>query len=159
MKIASTFRSVLLSLVPVLVWCAADAELLQQDQPEPGAQEPDDAQAVQVQYLEIVTPDMDATCSALEKVHGVRFGEPEADLGNARTAALAGGGRIGVRKPMHDAETPVVRPYLVVDDIDAAAEAAAEAGADFMVPPMEAPGRGKYAIYFLGGIQHALWQN
>ena len=60
-------------------------------------------------------------CAAYEKLHGVSFGEPEAGLGNARTAALANGGMIGVRAPMHETETPVVRPYVLVDDVDAAA--------------------------------------
>jgi len=88
----------------------------------------------------------------------VSFGEPDADLGNARTAALTSGEMIGVRVPMHDAEEPVVRSYLLVDDIDPAAEAAKAAGAEFMLPPMESPGRGKFAIYMLGGIQHGPWQ-
>ena len=113
---------------------------------------------MQIRYIEIVTPDVDAVCSAYEKLHGVSFSAPEAGLGNARTAALAGGGMIGVRAPMHDAEDPVVRPYLLVDDIDAAAAAAAEAGGEIAHPPMEIAGHGKFAIYIQGGIHHGLWQ-
>ena len=113
---------------------------------------------MQLQYLEIVTPDVDATCTTYARVHGVTFGPPEPGLGNARTAALRGGGRIGVRAPMHESEQPVVRPYVLVDDIEAAAKAAAEAGAVIAHPPMEIPGHGKFAIFIQGGIQHALWQ-
>jgi predicted enzyme related to lactoylglutathione lyase len=113
---------------------------------------------VQVQYLEIVTPDLDKTCRALEKLHGVAFSKPEAALGNSRTAALKGGGRIGVRAPMRETEEPVVRPYILVDDIDAAAKAAEAAGGEIAHPPFEIPGQGKFAIYVLGGIQHGLWQ-
>ncbi len=113
---------------------------------------------MQIQYLEIVTPDMDAVCAAYEKLHGVSFSAPEAGLGNARTAVLAGGGMIGVRAPMHDAEDPLVRPYLLVDDIDAAAAAAAETGGEIAHPPMEIPGHGKFAIYIQGGVHHGLWQ-
>lgn len=113
---------------------------------------------MRVQYLEIVTPDMQATCGALETLHGVRFSTPEAGLGNARTATLAGGGRIGVRAPMHAAEEPVVRPYLLVKDIEAAVEAARAAGAEIAHPPLEIPGHGTFAIYIQGGIQHGLWQ-
>jgi predicted enzyme related to lactoylglutathione lyase len=113
---------------------------------------------MQIHYLEIVTPDVDATCGALEKVHGVSFSAPEAGLGNARTAALKDGGQIGVRAPMHEAEEPVVRPYVPVDDIEAAAEAAQVAGAEIAHPPMEIPGHGKFAIYIQGGIHHGLWQ-
>ena len=153
-----TLRSVLLSLVPASLVCAphtADARI-HQDRPE--AQESAEEEAMQVHYLEIVTPDVDATCGALEELHGVEFGEPVADLGNARTAALKGGGRIGVRAPMHAAEEPVVRPYVLVDDVEAAAEAAQTAGGEIALPPTKIPGQGKIAIYFQGGIQHGLWQ-
>ncbi len=95
---------------------------------------------MQVQYLEIVTPDVDAVCATYAKVHGVQFSEPEAGLGGARTADLAGGGRIGIRAPMHEAEDPVVRPYVLVDDIEAATKAAEKAGAEIAHPPMEIPG-------------------
>ena len=112
-----------------------------------------------VQYLEIVTPDVDATCAALEQLHGVTFGEADARLGNARTAALESGGRIGVRAPMAEHEEPVVRPYALVDDIESAVTAAAAAGAEIAMPPTEIPGHGgEFAIYILGGIQHGLWQ-
>ena len=113
---------------------------------------------MQVQYLEIVTPDVDATCGALEKLHGVSFSAPEAGLGNARTARLGGGGLIGVRAPMHESEAPVVRPYILVEDIESAVEAAKAAGCEIAHPPMEIPGRGKFAIYIQGGIHHGLWQ-
>ena len=113
---------------------------------------------MQVHYLEIVTPDMDATCVALEKLHGVSFSAPEAGLGNARTAPLDGGGLIGVRAPMHEAEEPVVRPYILVEDIVAAVDAAKASGGEIAHPPLEIPGRGKFAIYIQGGIHHGLWQ-
>ena len=116
------------------------------------------AKAMQVHYLEIVTPDLDATCDALEQLHGVSFGEPEAGLGNARTAPLAGGGLIGVRAPMRESEEPVVRPYVLVDDIEAAVEAAKAAGCEIAHPPLELPGHGTFAIYIQGGIHHGLWQ-
>lgn len=115
--------------------------------------------ALNVHYLEIVTGSVDDTCHALAKTHGVVFGDPVAELGNARTATLVGGGRIGVRAPMHDAEKPAVRPYVLVEDIEAALEAAKQAGAAIMVPSMEIPGQGTIALYTLGGIEHGLWQN
>ena len=111
-----------------------------------------------VQYLEIVTADVDATCSALEELHAVRFGEPKAELGNARTAKLEGGGRVGVRAPMREDEEPVVRPYVLVEDIEAAVKAAKAAGGEIAMPATEIPGHGKFAIYFQGGIQHGLWE-
>lgn len=116
------------------------------------------SRAVRVQYLEIVTPDVDATCRALTTSNGVAFGPPVAAFGDARTASLAGGGRIGVRAPMHAAERPVVRPYVLVDDIEAAFAAAVAAGAEVAHPPLEIPGEGTFAIYVLAGIEHGLWQ-
>ena len=130
-----------------------------QDPPAPDAQASKKEKAMLVQYLEVVTADVDATCSALEKLHGVAFGQPEAALGHARTAALKGGGRIGVRAPMRADEESVVRPYVLVDDIEAAVKTAQSAGGDFAVTATEIPGHGKFAIYFQGGIQHGLWQN
>ena len=101
---------------------------------------------------------VDATCSVLEKVHGVSFGSPVEELGNSRTAALRGGGMLGVRAPLRETELPVVRPYALVEDIEAAVQAAHAAGAVIALPPMEIPGHGKFAIYILGGIEHGVWQ-
>ncbi len=113
---------------------------------------------MQIHYLEIVTKDVDAVCAAYAAANGTQFGKPDAGLGNARTAALPGGGLVGVRAPMHETEQPVVRPYWLVDDIEAAVAAAAEAGGEVAHPPMEIPGRGTFAIYIHGGIHHGLWQ-
>lgn len=113
---------------------------------------------MQVHYLEIVTPEVDATCASCSELHGVTFGEADASLGGARTASLANGGMIGVRAPMHESELPIVRPYLLVEDIDAATDAVAKSGAEIAHPPMELPGHGKFSIYILGGIQYGLWE-
>jgi hypothetical protein len=45
-----------------------------------------------------------------------------------------------------------------VDNIEAAVKAARTAGAEIALPSTEIPGRGRFAIYFLGGIEHGLWQ-
>jgi predicted enzyme related to lactoylglutathione lyase len=113
---------------------------------------------MQVHYLEIVTPEVDATCAAFAQLHGVTFHEGDPALGNARLAALANGGMIGVRAPMLESEAPVVRPYVLVEDIDAAVAAAVKAGGEIAYPPTELPGHGKFAIYIQGAIQHGLWQ-
>ncbi len=113
---------------------------------------------MQIHYLEIVTADVDAVCSAYAAAHGATFGEPDAGLGGARTAPLPGAGIVGVRAPMHDAEPPVVRPYWLVDNIEAAVAAAVEAGGEVAHPPMEIEGHGTFAIYILGGVHHGLWQ-
>ena len=147
--IANAVRVVLVCLLPVSILNTAV-----------GSEKSDHEQeaAVMIQYLEIVTPDVDATCDALEAMRGVSFGEPVPEFGNARTAPLENGGRIGVRAPMRETENPVVRPYLLVEDIDAAVEVARASGAEIAMTPTEIPGQGRFAIYILGGIEHGLWQ-
>lgn len=113
---------------------------------------------MQVYYLEIVTPDVDAVCSAYTAANAVQFGSPDSRLGNARTAAMPGGGLVGVRAPLRATEGPVVRPYWLVDDIEAAVAAAIQAGGELAHSPMEIPGHGTFAIYLQGGIDHGLWQ-
>ncbi len=148
-----TLRSVLALLAATLVLCA-----FQQTQPASDMQESKEEETMLVQYLEVVTPKVDETCRALEKLHGVSFGKPDAKMGNARTAVLKGGGKVGVRAPMREDEQPVVRPYVLVKDIEAAAKAAQAAGAKIALPPMEISGGGRFAIYIQGGIEHGLWQ-
>ena len=161
---ATTARCLALCLVPMLAGCAhgaarpGDAPGRSVAEAREPQRPPQEEHAVKVHYLEIVTPRVDETCAALAKVHGVTFGEPVAALGNARTASLRDGGRVGVRAPLRADEAPVVRPYVLVDDIQGAVRAAAAAGAQIAVPPMELPGQGTFAIYLLGGIDHGLWQ-
>ena len=113
---------------------------------------------MQIQYLEIVTPDVDAVCQTYSISHGVTFSDADPKLGGARTAKLAGGGVVGVRPPLRDTENPVVRPYVLVDNIQTSVDAAAEAGAQVALPPMEIPGHGTCAIVIQGGIESGLWQ-
>ncbi len=113
---------------------------------------------MQVHYLEIVTPNVEETCLTYKKLHGVTFSDPIVELGNARTASLADGGTIGVRAPMRDTEEPIVRPYLLVDDLDGAVADVVASGGEIAHPPMEIPDRGRFAIYILGGINQGLWQ-
>jgi predicted enzyme related to lactoylglutathione lyase len=159
--IASTLRPALLGLLPVLAIAvpAGIVASIPQERPPTEAREPDRKEtAVRVHYLEIVTPDVDATCNALAKLHAVTFADPAPELGNARTAKLRGGGLVGVRAPMRPDEEPVVRPYVLVDDIAAAVGKAKTAGGEIALPPTEIAGRGQCAIYFQGGIQHGLWE-
>ena len=113
---------------------------------------------MQIHYLEIVTKEVDAVCASYAAANGVHFGEPDAGLGNARTAPMPGGGLVGVRAPLRETEEPVVRPYWEVDDIEVAVAAAVKAGGVIALPPMKIPGHGTFAIYIQGGINHGFWQ-
>ena len=131
------------------------------DHPPPETVETDSTSkgpSMQIQYLEIVTPDVDAVCKTYSAMYGVTFNDADQNLGGARTAKLAGGGVLGVRPPMRDTENPVVRPYVLVDNIQASVDTAAEAGAQVALPPMEIPGHGTCAIVIQGGIESGLWQ-
>jgi uncharacterized protein len=162
--ISSPFRLNFLCLTLLLLVGAATSDqptvLSEQstDESRMGNENREEERALKIQYLEIVTPLVNETCDALAKTHGVVFSEPIAEFGNARTADLTGGGRLGVRAPMRETEVPVVRPYLMVDDIKAAVKAAEKAGAEVAIPPLEIPGQGTFSIYILGGIEHGLWQ-
>lgn len=114
--------------------------------------------SLRVHYLEIVNKDVDGICSLYEKTYGVSFGEAQQVLGGARTAKLGNGGMLGVRAPMHDQEKQVVRPYMLVDNIEKAVAVAADAGAEIAVPPMEIAGHGTCAIVIHGELEAGLWQ-
>lgn len=113
---------------------------------------------MEIGYLELVTPEVDAVCATYATLHGVEFSAPIDALGGARVSSLHGGGRVGVRGPMRHDETPVVRPYLLVDDVAAALSAARESGAEIAVPATEIPGQGTFGIFIQGGIESGLWQ-
>jgi predicted enzyme related to lactoylglutathione lyase len=113
---------------------------------------------MKVHYLEIVASDVDGVCAAYEAANDIKFGSADPLLGGARTASLSDGSTIGVRGPLRDTEEPVVRPYWLVDDIEAALNAASKKGAFVAHPPLEIPGKGTFAIYIQGDVDHGLWQ-
>ena len=113
---------------------------------------------MQIFYLEIVSADVDADCEVYSKMYECTFGEADPNLGMARTATLADGGMVGIRAPMSESEEPVVRPYFLVDDIEATVEAAKTAGAVIALPPMPLPGHGLCSIIIQNEIQTGIWQ-
>ncbi len=113
---------------------------------------------MKVHYLEIVASDVNAVCAAYEAAHGLKFGPSDPLLGGARTAPLPGGGSIGVRGPLRDTEQPIIRPYWLVNDLNAVLDSVVKQGAFVAHPPLEIPGKGTFAIYIHGGVDHGLWQ-
>ncbi|MDN3648418.1 hydroxylase [Reinekea marina] len=113
---------------------------------------------MKTQYLEIVTNDVEAVCTAYAATHNVQFTEKDPMLGDARTATLADGSLVGVRAPMRETEAPVVRPYWLVNNIEEAVAAVEKSGGKIAMPPTEIPGKGTFAIYLQGGNDHGLWQ-
>lgn len=111
-----------------------------------------------IQYLEVVTTDVDNVCDTYSQIHSVEFSDTDVSLGGARTAQLSNGGVIGIRAPLRENEEPTVRHYTLVKDIQAAVDSAAELGAEVAVPPMELPGHGTCSIVILSGIELGFWQ-
>jgi predicted enzyme related to lactoylglutathione lyase len=117
-----------------------------------------EAVMMRVHYLEIVTDDVDGLVALHQRLHGLTFGRPDADLGQARVATRADGTLVGVRKPLAAHEAPIVRPYVEVDDIEQAVKQAEAQGATIAYPPTRQGQRGTFAIYLHGGVQQGLWQ-
>ncbi|HEX8950325.1 MAG TPA: hypothetical protein VF945_00700 [Polyangia bacterium] len=111
-----------------------------------------------VHYLEIVSNEADAVAALYQSVHGLSFGPPDPDLGQARVATRADGALLGIRKPLAAHEQPIVRSYLAVEDIQQAVEQAEQRGATIAYPPTRQGHRGAFAIVILGGVEHGLWQ-
>jgi predicted enzyme related to lactoylglutathione lyase len=111
-----------------------------------------------VHYLEIVSSDVDAAAKLYERMHGLSFGPPDPDLGQARVATRADGTLIGIRAPLAAHEQPLIRAYVEVEDIEAAAKNAESAGGLVVYPPTRQGQRGTFAIVMHAGLQHGLWQ-
>ncbi|MCL1080029.1 hydroxylase [Parashewanella spongiae] len=114
--------------------------------------------SIQVNYLEIITPNVDQVCTSYSETLQVSFSEAIAELGGARTAALNSGDTLGIRTPMHDAEEPTTRPYYLVDDIKITVSEAENSGAQVLVPPMKTSHRSQCAIVSFDSIQNGFWQ-
>jgi predicted enzyme related to lactoylglutathione lyase len=111
-----------------------------------------------VHYLEIVSNDVDAQAGLYQRMHGLSFGSPDPDLGQARVATQADGSLVGIRKPLAAHEQPIMRTYLAVEDIHQAVKRAEESGAAIAYPPTQQGQRGTFAIVIQGGVEHGLWQ-
>ena len=111
-----------------------------------------------VHYLEIVSNDVDTLIDLYQRMYGLSFGPPDPDLGQARVATRADGTLVGIRKPLAAHEQPILRTYLVVEDIQQAVRKAEEHGATIAYPPTRQGQRGTFAIVIQGGVEHGLWQ-
>lgn len=111
-----------------------------------------------VHYLEIVSNDVDTLTGLYQRVHGLSFGPPDPDLGQARVATCADGTLVGIRRPLAAHEQPIMRTYLAVEDIQQAIKSAENSGGTVAYPPTRQGERGTFAIVIQGDVQHGLWQ-
>jgi predicted enzyme related to lactoylglutathione lyase len=111
-----------------------------------------------VHYFEIVSNDEDALTGLYQRMHGLSFGPPDPDLGQARVATQADGALVGIRKPLAAHEQPIIRTYFAVEDIQQAVKQAEESGATIAYPPTRQGNKGTFAIVIHGDVEHGLWQ-
>jgi len=100
---------------------------------------------------------VDTLTGLYQRMHGLSFGPPDPDLGQARVATRADGTLVGIRKPLA-AHEPIMRAYLAVEDIQQAVKKAEDSGATTAYPPTRQGQRGTFAIVIQGDVQHGLWQ-
>ena len=112
---------------------------------------------MKIQYLEIVTQNVDATCALYSNLHQVNFSACQPSLGNAKTATLNDGSLIGIRAPLRSTEAPITRSYFLVENIDMAVEKAEQSGAQVALPPTQLPGYGTCAIIIYGQVEFGFW--
>jgi hypothetical protein len=77
-----------------------------------------------VHYLEIVSNEADALTGLYQHTHGLSFGPPDPDLGQARVATQPDGAMVGIREPLAAHEQPIMRAYFAVQDIQQAVKKA-----------------------------------
>src|SRR5579883_1580179 len=97
-----------------------------------------------IHYLEIVTTEADTLMALYQRLHGLSFGPPDPDLGQARVATQADGTLVGIRKPLATHERPIMRAYVAVEDIQRAVKVAEEHGATIAYPPTRQGLRGTF---------------
>jgi predicted enzyme related to lactoylglutathione lyase len=88
-----------------------------------------------VGYLEIVSNDVETLTGLYQRIHGLSFGPPDPDLGQARVATQADGALVGIRRPLAAHEQPIMRTYLAVEGIEQAVKKAEDSGARIAYPP------------------------
>jgi predicted enzyme related to lactoylglutathione lyase len=113
---------------------------------------------VVVHYLEIVSNDADTLTALYQRMHGLSFGPPDPDLGQARVSTRADGTLVGIRTPLAAHEHPIMRAYVAVEDIQQAVKEAAAHGATIAYPPTRQGQRGTFGIVIQGDVEHGLWQ-
>ena len=114
--------------------------------------------AVQLHYMEIVSNDVDTLIGLYESLHGLSFGSPDPDLGQARVATQEDGTLVGIRNPLAAHEQPIMRMYPAVEDIQRAVKKAEEYGATVAYAPTQQGLRGTFGIVIQGDVEHGLWQ-
>ena len=103
-------------------------------------------------WCELMTSDMDAAKDFYQKLFGWRLDEEPMGEGKTYTVIKAGERQIGGIMLNSDALSPEVPPpswgvYVTVNDVDETAKLAESMGGKIIVPPMEIPDTGRFAVF------------
>lgn len=122
--------------------------------------ERDSYQAGTPNWIDIGTPDPDATANFYSQLFGWQVDDPSPDpsYGGYRMARRNGRSVAGIG-PAQAEGTPWWTTYVSVDDADATAKAVREAGGQVIAEPFEIGTFGKMAVFAdPGGAQFSVWQ-
>jgi predicted enzyme related to lactoylglutathione lyase len=98
-------------------------------------------------WNELHTPDPEKAIAFYEKVVGYTHESIEAEsTGTYYTLSSGGNGRGGVTSHLSPGTAPHWLPYVVSDDVDAAATRAKRAGGSVQLGPADIPGIGRFAV-------------
>jgi len=111
-----------------------------------------------VHCFESVGNEVDALTGLYQHTHGLSFGLPGPDLGQARVATQANGALVGIRDPLAADEQPIVRTYFAVEDIQHVVKKAGESGATIAYPPNPPGQPGHLRNRDPGRRGHGHWQ-
>ncbi len=112
-------------------------------------------------WVDVTTPDMDASVSFYEAVFGWSIPEgPNAEQTGGYRQALASEKPVaGVVPLMEEGQPPVWTSYISVGDAAATASAVKDAGGTAMVEPMEVMDLGTMAVFIdTSGVVFGVWQ-
>ena len=109
-------------------------------------------------YVDIGTPDVDATSTFYAGLFGWTVQDLGPDAGGYRMALKGESTAAGIA-PAQDAGPPYWTSYITVDDVEAAAEAVQATGGTVVAPPMDVMEAGRMAVCVdPNGAPFAIWQ-
>ena len=112
-------------------------------------------------WIDLATPDMDATVSFYEGLFGweIPVAENAEQTGGYRVATSGGKSVAGIMPLMQEGQPAVWSTYVNVEDADATAAKATEAGGTVIAPPMDVMELGRMAFFAdPTGAAIGIWQ-
>lgn len=110
-------------------------------------------------WIDIGTPDPDATATFYGQLFGWQVDDPDPEYGGYRTARVGGRSVAGIGQAQSDG-TPWWTTYISVEDADATAKLVRDAGGQVLVEPFDIASFGRMAVFTdPGGATFSVWQS